>query len=230
MKTVRVWFEKKDTARYISHLDLNRCMSRAFHKTKLPLWYTQGFHPHVFLTITMPLSLGMIGLRESMDIRLTEEMAGEEIIRRLNTALPLDIHVFDVTEPVMKAKDVAWASYEIVYRPENCTPQEALAKLQELFKGRLTMFLLCWRNQAPRATKTIWLRARSTTTRGKPDRKNPRVVPRQTTAATGREINMAKNRGTWLARVKDAGSMIILGQNMGITMPTAQSRAAMTMV
>ena len=132
MKTVRVWFEKKDTARYISHLDLNRCMSRAFHKTKLPLWYTQGFHPHVFLTITMPLSLGMIGLRESMDIRLTEEMAGEEIIRRLNTALPLDIHVFDVTEPVMKAKDVAWASYEIVYRPENCTPQEALAKLQEL--------------------------------------------------------------------------------------------------
>ena len=106
MKTVRVWFEKKDTARYISHLDLNRCMSRAFHKTKLPLWYTQGFHPHVFLTITMPLSLGMIGLRESMDIRLTEEMAGEEIIRRLNTALPLDIHVFDVTEPVMKAKDV----------------------------------------------------------------------------------------------------------------------------
>ena len=132
MKTVRVWFEKKDTARYISHLDLNRCMSRAFHKTKLPLWYTQGFHPHVFLTITTPLSLGMIGLRESMDIRLTEEMAGGEIIRRLNTALPLDIHVFDVTEPVMKAKDVAWASYEIVYRPENCTPQEALAKLQEL--------------------------------------------------------------------------------------------------
>ena len=132
MKTVRVWFEKKDTARYISHLDLNRCMSRAFHKTKLPLWYTQGFHPHVFLTITMPLSLGMIGLRESMDIRLTEEMAGEEIIRRLNTALPLDSHGFDVTEPVMKAKDVAWASYEIVYRPENCTPQEALDKLQEL--------------------------------------------------------------------------------------------------
>ena len=32
----------------------------------------------------------------------------------------------------MKAKDVAWASYEIVYRPENCTSQEALAKLQEL--------------------------------------------------------------------------------------------------
>ena len=88
LKTVRVWFEKKGyPPRYISHLDLNRCMSRAFHKTKLPLWYTQGFHPHVFLTITMPLSLGMIGLRESMDIRLTEEMAGEEIIRRLNTAL-----------------------------------------------------------------------------------------------------------------------------------------------
>ena len=80
MKNVRVWFEKKNTARYISHLDLNRCMSRAFQKTKLPLWHTQGFHPHIFLTITMPLSLGMSGLRESMDIRLIEEISNEEII------------------------------------------------------------------------------------------------------------------------------------------------------
>ena len=47
-KDVRVWFSKTGTARYISHLDLNRCMSRAFHKAKLPLWYTEGFNPHVF--------------------------------------------------------------------------------------------------------------------------------------------------------------------------------------
>ena len=134
LKTVRVWFEKKDTARYISHLDLNRCMSRAFHKTRLPLWYTQGFHPHVFLTFAMPLSLGMSGLQESMDIRLTEEMAGEEIIQKLNTALPLDIRVYDVTEPVMKACEIAWAEYEIAYDPENATAQEAKAKLESLLQ------------------------------------------------------------------------------------------------
>ena len=69
-KDVRVWFSKTGTARYISHLDLNRCMSRAFHKAKLPLWYTEGFNPHVFLTFAAPLSLGFEGRHESMDIRL----------------------------------------------------------------------------------------------------------------------------------------------------------------
>ena len=132
LKNVRVWFEKKNTARYISHLDLNRCMSRAFQKTKLPLWHTQGFHPHIFLTITMPLSLGMSGLRESMDIRLTEEISNEEIIEKLNGALPLDIRVYDVTEPVMRPSEVAFASYEIDYEPENASAEEAKAKLEEL--------------------------------------------------------------------------------------------------
>lgn len=132
LKNVRVWFEKKDTARYISHLDLNRCMSRAFHKTKLPLWYTQGFHPHIFLTITMPLSLGMSGLRESMDIRLTEEIPYEEIIEKLNGALPLDIHVYEITEPVMKPCEVAFATYEITYEPENRSAQQAKEEIEEL--------------------------------------------------------------------------------------------------
>ncbi len=141
MKNVRIWFEKKDTACYISHLDLNRCMSRAFHKTKLPLWYTQGFRPHIFLTITMPLSLGMSGLRESMDIRLTEEVPNEEIIEKLNDALPLDIHVYQVTEPVMRPSEVAFAAYDIAYEPENATAQEAKEKLEELLSRKEILVL-----------------------------------------------------------------------------------------
>ena len=53
-KDVRVWFSKTGTARYISHLDLNRCMSRAFHKAKLPLWYTEGFNPVSYTHLTLP--------------------------------------------------------------------------------------------------------------------------------------------------------------------------------
>ena len=102
MKHVRIWFSKTGTARYISHLDLNRCMDRAMHKAKIPLWYTEGFHPHAFMTFALPLSLFMDGRRESMDIKLEEEMNREELIARLNEALPPDIQIFDVTEPVMK--------------------------------------------------------------------------------------------------------------------------------
>ena len=132
MKNVRIWFEKRDTARYISHLDLNRCMSRAFHKTRLPLWYTQGFNPHVFVSFAMPLSLGMDGLRECMDVRLLEEMDKATLMEKLNGALPLDIHVYDVTEPVMATHEIAFAHYEISYDPDPVPAGEAEKILRDV--------------------------------------------------------------------------------------------------
>ena len=86
-------------------------MSRAFHKAKLPLWYTEGFNPHVFLTFAAPLSLGFEGRHESMDIRLIEDMPYPELIEKLNAGLPHDIRVWAVTEPEMKGNDVANAEY-----------------------------------------------------------------------------------------------------------------------
>ena len=114
MKNIRIWFKKVDTAKYISHLDLQRCMARAIHKAKLPFWYTEGFNPHVFLTITMPISLGYSGLRESMDVKLVDEnMPYSEIIEKLNAGLPLDIRAYEITEVVMKPGEVMFSSYDI---------------------------------------------------------------------------------------------------------------------
>lgn len=114
MRNIRIWFKKTDTAKYISHLDLSRCMTRAIHKAKLPFWYTQGFNPHVFLTITMPISLGYTGLRESMDVKLTDDnYPFEDIITKLNQGLPKDVQVFEVTDVVMKPGDVNYSEYII---------------------------------------------------------------------------------------------------------------------
>jgi len=127
-KDVRVWFSKTGTARYISHLDLNRCMSRAFHKGKLPLWYTEGFNPHVFLTFAAPLSLGFESRKEAMDIRLIEDMPYEELIEKMNAGLPHEIRAWAVTEPVMKANDIANAEY--ILRLETDDPAGMQAEMQ----------------------------------------------------------------------------------------------------
>ena len=132
MLTKRLWFRKEGPAKYISHLDLSRYLTRVFRKAKLPLWYTEGFHPHAFLVFTLPLSLGMTGVRESVDIRLTEEMSREEILRRLNTDLAAGISFFDVTEPVKKAGDVSFASYVISYASETASPAEIAEQLRVL--------------------------------------------------------------------------------------------------
>lgn len=132
MKNVRVWFTKDGAARYISHLDLNRCMTRAVCRSKLPIWYTEGFNPHPFMTFSLPLSLGFRGRRESMDIRLLQDVSNEEAIEKLNACLPKGIRVFDVTEPQMKPGRISYALFTIKLFSEECGAQQIADALSRL--------------------------------------------------------------------------------------------------
>ena len=115
MENVRIWFKKIDESVYISHLDLNRTMLRAVTASGLDVWYTEGFNPHPFITFALPLSLGVTGLRESMDMRLMSSIDKKNIMDGLNRYLPESIKVFDVSDPVMKPKDIASAEFKIIF-------------------------------------------------------------------------------------------------------------------
>ena len=45
MFSIRMFFEKKEPAIYVSHLDLMRCFERCIRRAGIPLWYTEGFNP-----------------------------------------------------------------------------------------------------------------------------------------------------------------------------------------
>lgn len=113
MKSVRLWFKKDGLAVYISHLDMNRCMTRAVRRAEIPLWYTEGFNPHPYMTFLMPLPLGQAGMREPLDIRIESEMSFGEIKKRLNSVMPEGIEIVDVAKPENKPNEIAAAEYEI---------------------------------------------------------------------------------------------------------------------
>ncbi len=112
-RTVRVTFRKLGRARYISHLDLNRTMTRAVRRAGLPIWYTEGFNRHPYLTFASPLSLGFEGERETMDIRLEQEMDLAELATRLNAVMPEGLEVIDAAWAVKKAGEVDRATYHL---------------------------------------------------------------------------------------------------------------------
>ncbi|MEA5134815.1 MAG: TIGR03936 family radical SAM-associated protein [Candidatus Fimivivens sp.] len=132
IKTVRIFFSKSGRAIYISHLDLMRAMTRAFSRSGLPVWYTQGFHPHLYITFALPLSLGTTGLCESMDVRLLQEVSDDEIISRLNAALPEGLHAVSAGEPVMEPKEIMWADYHVHLRCAVSEGQQALERFSAL--------------------------------------------------------------------------------------------------
>ena len=47
-------------------------MQRSLRRAGIPLWYTEGFNRHPYVTFAAPLSLGFEGLQETMDIRLEQ--------------------------------------------------------------------------------------------------------------------------------------------------------------
>lgn len=107
MKTIRVFFTKTGRAKYISHLDVNRCIDRAIKRSGIPVWYTQGFNPHIYTTFAMPISLGFESLCESFETRLVEDdFSLEEVKTALNRVLPTGLEVTQVAEPVMEMKEI----------------------------------------------------------------------------------------------------------------------------
>lgn len=112
MRSVRIWFNKTDTAKYISHLDLTRCMVRAFRRTDIPLWYTEGFNPHPHLVFGLSLPLGVEGLCETLDIRLNDESYPlQRVIDELNRVTVPGIKFLKITEPVNKPLEIFSADY-----------------------------------------------------------------------------------------------------------------------
>lgn len=109
----RLTFAKIGRARYISHLDLMRTMTRAIKRAKIPIWYTQGFNPHAYLMFPLALSLGIDSEIESMDIALIEDMPFKELIEKLNSAMPQGLYFISAARPVKKNTDIAAAEYLI---------------------------------------------------------------------------------------------------------------------
>lgn len=131
MKPVRVFYEKKDTAKYISHLDINRCFQRAIRRAEVAIWYTEGFNPHAYITFALPLSLGHESEYETMDMRLLDEdMPLDEVMARLNRALPAGLRVWKAAMPSDKPDAIAWSDYRVLMAPEGEAAQETAQKFR----------------------------------------------------------------------------------------------------
>ena len=121
MIKLRAVFEKKDRAKYISHLDLNRCMLRTFRRSGLPIWYTEGFHSHPYFSFALALSLGYESSCEILDFNLNEEIPFDEVRDRLNAVMPYGMKIISVAEPKQKITAIAKAEYSFSLKSENIT-------------------------------------------------------------------------------------------------------------
>ena len=115
MSDYRITFSKKGSLAFISHLDFNHSFIRILKRAGLPLKYSQGFNPRPKIVFGLPLSVGMEGENELVDVSLTEELSCSEVKERLAKAVPEEICIKDVSYPEIKMKNIEYAVYDVVF-------------------------------------------------------------------------------------------------------------------
>ncbi|MEM7130172.1 MAG: TIGR03936 family radical SAM-associated protein [Chloroflexota bacterium] len=136
---VRIFYEKGESIKFISHLDEFRMWERTIRRADLPLLYKQGFNPQPHIQFASPLGVGFTGIREPMDIILAPPLPLDELRRRLVEKLPPGVRVHHMEELPVKTSalqsQLIGADYRIILYAE---PGEIAG---ELIQARIEEFL-----------------------------------------------------------------------------------------
>ncbi|MCB2210002.1 TIGR03936 family radical SAM-associated protein [bacterium] len=116
---IRVQYSKGPSLRFTGHLDMQRLWERLLRRTKLPIRYSQGYHPRARLNLASALPLGFISEAELLDFWMNEPMPVEEVRRRLVEAtlpgLPIqDVQIVDRSEDALQTQMSA-SEYEVSF-------------------------------------------------------------------------------------------------------------------
>ena len=94
---VKVVLYKRGEMIYFSQQDIFHVLGRALRRSKLPLYYTQGFNPRVKISFLNGLKLGVEGEITAI-FYFTKKISSDEFQRAIYPQLPegLDISLIEV--------------------------------------------------------------------------------------------------------------------------------------
>ena len=129
-------FSKTDEAAYISHLDLMHCMQRIIARAQLPVWYTEGFNQHIYISIALPLSTGYSGECEFLDFNCTADEIPADAVERMNAVMPRGLSVqeiYPLSDGGQKVREIAYSKFEITWEFDDGVPESFCRDVEELF-------------------------------------------------------------------------------------------------
>ena len=128
----RLLFSKTGRAKYISHLDLMRTFQRAFARANIQIKHTEGFNPHPFVSIALPLSVGYSSQCEILEFGLMGDTPYDQVPQRLTAAMPEGIVIHQCYPAQRKLKELASINYIMNFEYSEGRPQEAEPAMQAL--------------------------------------------------------------------------------------------------
>lgn len=132
----RMLFKKAGNGVWISHLDLMRVFQRAFRRAGLSIQHTQGFNPHAFVSIVLPLPVGTASLCELLEFGLDDPAVNlSQVPELLNRVLPEGICCLEAYEGGRKSKELAFLRTSVTLEYDGGVPAGAQEQIQSLLTG-----------------------------------------------------------------------------------------------
>ena len=127
----RLAFSKADTAKFISHLDLMRTFQRSFLRAGIAIKHTEGFNPHAFVSIPLPLSVGFSSSCEVLECQVLDTPL-DQVPARMNAALPAGITVQRCYEGTRPVKELGFVNYIVTMEYEAGAPYGIETAIRDL--------------------------------------------------------------------------------------------------
>ena len=104
----RLRFSKTGRAVYMSHLDLMRTFQRAFPRAGVAIRHTEGFNPHAYISVALPLSVAMESVCELLDFEIVDDTPPDTLPALLTAKMPEGIEILEAYGAERKVKEIAW--------------------------------------------------------------------------------------------------------------------------
>lgn len=131
----RLLYTKQGNAVWISHLDLMRTFQRCFRRAGIQIKQTEGFSPHAFVSIALPLSVGAESQCEILDFTLVGETELSELPEKLNHFLPEGIQITEAYDSTRKIKELTHLRAKITLQYDAGVPSGAEQAVRTLLTG-----------------------------------------------------------------------------------------------
>ncbi len=95
MRKLRLALNKGEELRFLSHLDFAKCVERTIRRANIEMAYSEGFNPHMKISFSSALGLGITAKPEYLDMDTLDQGALEDIIDRFNRAAPRGLEALD---------------------------------------------------------------------------------------------------------------------------------------
>lgn len=130
----RLFYERTGTAVWISHLDMMRGFQRCFARAGIRIKHSEGFNPHAYIAIALPLSVGTESVCEILDFGLEDtSIPLNEIPSRLNACFPDGIRVLEAYESTRKIKELTHLRAQVSLEFDGGVPSGCVDALKALY-------------------------------------------------------------------------------------------------